>query len=85
MDNGKVLNLLVKRNADPKLMELTNELCGIRRLKVQGIKIRNTTEDNLYSEKPAETEICDISLIPYYTWANRGLNQMRVWLPEISQ
>lgn len=85
VDNGKVLNLLVKRNADPKLMEITNELCGIRRLKVQGIKIKNTTEDNLYSEKPAETEICDISLIPYYTWANRGLNQMRVWLPEISQ
>ncbi len=85
VDNGKVLNLFVKRNAAPELMEVTKELSGIRRLKVAGLKILNTTDDNLYTESPAETEDCVISLIPYYTWANRGLNQMRVWLPEITQ
>ena len=35
----------------------------------------------LYStKKPALVEK-EIRLIPYYTWANRGENQMRVWLP----
>ncbi|MCQ2597099.1 MAG: glycoside hydrolase family 127 protein [Treponema sp.] len=83
VDNGKVLNLFAKRGAAPELMELSNELSGIRRLKIEGLKVKNSAEDPLYSESPAETETCEISLIPYYTWANRGLNQMRVWLPEM--
>ena len=83
VDNGKVLNLFAKRGAAPELKELSNELCGIRRLKIEGLKVKNSSEDSLYSEIPSETEPCEISLIPYYTWANRGLNQMRVWLPEM--
>ena len=29
----------------------------------------------------AETDACDVELIPYFEWANRGPSTMRVWLP----
>lgn len=35
----------------------------------------------LYSTKKPVLVEKEIRLIPYYTWANRGENQMRVWLP----
>ena len=35
-----------------------------------------------YSMIKPEKMPCRITAIPYYTWGNRGLNQMRVWLPE---
>jgi DUF1680 family protein len=28
-----------------------------------------------------QSEIKKITAIPYYTWANRGQNEMQVWLP----
>jgi DUF1680 family protein len=28
-----------------------------------------------------QTEKKKITAIPYYTWANRGKNEMQVWLP----
>ena len=28
-----------------------------------------------------QTEKKKITAIPYYTWANRGRNEMQVWLP----
>ena len=62
---------------------MSDELSGIRRIKIAGFKTENTTEDSLYSDEPPAFKECYISLIPYYTWSNRGLNQMRVWLPEI--
>ncbi len=38
--------------------------------------------EELYSEKPPVREKVRIRAIPYYAWANRGENQMRVWMPE---
>jgi uncharacterized protein len=28
------------------------------------------------------TEVKKITAIPYYSWCNRGQNQMQVWLPR---
>lgn len=43
---------------------------------------RTACTDSLYStEKPTRTT-CEAVAVPYYTWGNRGENQMRVWLPE---
>jgi DUF1680 family protein len=28
-----------------------------------------------------ENDACDVELIPYFDWANRGPSTMRVWLP----
>jgi len=36
----------------------------------------------LYSEKPPVREKAVLTAIPYYTWANRGETQMRVWMLE---
>lgn len=49
-------------------------------LRLRGIK--TSTSDDLYSEEPPKEESCIIKAIPYYLWANRGLNQMRVWMSE---
>ncbi|MHC4201024.1 MAG: hypothetical protein ACYSU0_13610, partial [Planctomycetota bacterium] len=29
----------------------------------------------------AEEDTVEITLIPYYAWANRGLSMMEVWIP----
>ena len=50
-------------------------------MKVTAVKIKAGTEE-LYFEAEPETEQTEMTLIPYYAWANRGLNQMRVWLPQ---
>ena len=74
---GSVWNVLVKPNTVFKAVtyKILNEpviaLQGNAELSVpaesgEGIKI--------HEEK--------ITAIPYYTWANRGANSMRVWLPE---
>lgn len=31
--------------------------------------------------EPAKEDTIPITLIPYYTWANRGLSYMEVWIP----
>lgn len=43
---------------------------------------RVTDSEVLYSEERPKRESTTITLIPYYMWGNRGLNEMRVWLPE---
>ena len=55
-------------------------LNGVRALKVPGIRTKRT--EDLYSSKKPEQEPVTITAIPYYAWGNRGLNEMRVWLPE---
>jgi len=46
--------------------------------------VRTNPTDELYSfEKPDERE-CTATAVPYYTWGNRGENQMRVWITQKS-
>lgn len=55
-------------------------LGGIVPLTAEGWRVQPTEE--LYSQKRPDQEPEEIRLVPYYTWGNRGENQMRVWLPE---
>ena len=55
-------------------------LCGIRELYAEGH--REIGSDDLCSYETPVAKPCTITLIPYYAWGNRGLNQMRVWIPE---
>ena len=49
-------------------------------LRMNGIRLEEQKE--LYSEKrPARSETT-LTAVPYYTWGNRGRNQMRVWMLE---
>lgn len=58
--------------------ELLNGVCV---LKVPGVRTKRTEE--LYFDKKPEQEAVTITAVPYYAWGNRGLNEMRVWLPEV--
>ena len=80
-NGGDVLSLSLKRGGTVTVSDyLPEKLCGIRELYAQGY--RSETGGALYSyEEPARREDT-ITFVPYYTWANRGLNQMRVWIPE---
>lgn len=76
-----VLSLFLKKDGTVTVSEyLSDKLFGIQELYAEGY--RESVTDDLYSyEAPGEEE-CRITLVPYYTWGNRGLNQMRVWMPE---
>ena len=65
---------ITEKEYDPRL------LGGVVPLTAEGWKVRPTQE--LYSRQRPQREPVEIKLVPYYTWGNRGENQMRVWLPE---
>ena len=82
VDNeGDVLSLSLKKDGEITVGEyLPDKLCGIRELYAEGY--RENVSDNLYSYEAPSAKECQFTLIPYYAWGNRGLNQMRVWIPE---
>lgn len=81
-DNGAdVLSLSYAENGAVTAGEFEPELLnGTVRLKVDGY--RTVGIESLYSYGKPEKKPCSITAVPYYTWGNRGLGQMRVWLPE---
>jgi len=80
-NGGSVLSLTVNRTAIPDVAAYDPaELCGVRKLTVAGTRLLD--DGTLYSAKPHAAQPCTVTLIPYYAWANRGENEMRVWLPE---
>jgi DUF1680 family protein len=78
-NDGNVLPLSVKKDAAVEAVH-TDKLGGIVELKAAGY--RTEKSDSLYSFNQPEVKPCTLSLIPYYAWSNRGLNEMRVWIPE---
>lgn len=80
-DNGDVLSLSLKRGG--KLVvsdECVDSLDGAYTITAEAI--RSEDIDTLYSDFPLHEELCYATAIPYYTWGNRGENQMRVWMTE---
>lgn len=82
VDNeGDVLSLSLKKGGAVTVSEyLPDKLCGIQELYAEGY--REAVSKELYSYEMPEEKECTITMVPYYTWGNRGLNQMRVWIPE---
>lgn len=82
VDNeGDVLSLMLKEDGVVKAGAfLKDELMGTVKLEAEGYRV--VSADTLYSMKKPEKKECMITAVPYYTWGNRGINQMRVWLPE---
>ena len=76
-----ILGLIIKENGTVKASEFTEGLLsGIVPIEVEGYRTENIS--GLYTDTKPAHKPCIIKMIPYYTWGNRGLNQMRVWLPE---
>ena len=55
-------------------------LRGMVLLEMDGYRMKGREE--LYTEERPVKEKAVLKAIPYFAWANRGLNQMRVWMPE---
>lgn len=78
-----VLSLAIKRGGnivpaayDESLLE------GVVTLTADAV--RRKDDGNLYSCTPPAETACTATAIPYYAWANRGENQMRVWMDEVN-
>lgn len=82
IDNeGDVFSLSFRREGGLEAQAFQPELLGgIVPITARGWRTEAT--NSLYSDTRPGREPVEIRLIPYYAWANRGLSQMRVWLPE---
>ncbi len=80
VDNqGDVLNLSVSPKAEVEM--LADDCIGdVPKLRVAGFRAADTNA--LYSAKPPQWTDAGITLIPYFAWANRGVSDMRCFLPE---
>lgn len=82
-DNGANLSgVYLPREAVPLEVERPDKLGGIVELEAQGRRVVLDEGTELYRETPPETEACALHFIPYYAWANRGENEMLVWVRE---
>lgn len=80
VDNKEdVLGLKLKKDAEGEILA-SDKLNGIVEIKIDGYRMVNN--ESLYTLERPKNEPFKLTLIPYYAWGNRGLNQMRVWIPE---
>jgi len=81
-NDGDVLSLAIRRNGDvvPSAYD-EGLLSGVVTLTADAV--RCTDDGCLYSCLPPVESACTAKAIPYYAWANRGENQMRVWMDEV--
>ena len=58
-----------------------DETCGLRILHTKGLR-RNPDRfgDYLYREAVEDRIPVDVTMVPYYAFANRGVSEMQVWL-----
>ena len=82
-DNGADLHeLLIRQNIEVQEEERDIQGTKVVGLAVSGLREKPVTAEkgSLYCafEKP-EREEMTLRYIPYYTWANRGENEMQVW------
>lgn len=82
VDNGKELQALrlTAQSCFEAIPAEAEPLSGNLILKGQGVRM--VTASSLYNEEPPKAVPAELTAIPYYTWGNRGLNQMRVWMLE---
>ena len=80
VDNGEklhLLQLLPEEEITETQMEIEGKMYPV--LEVRGKRL--VPVEGLYRkyQKP-EYQDTVVKMIPYYTWANRGENEMRVWI-----
>lgn len=82
-DNGQdVLSLSLKRDGELTVSDYDSTHLGGTAV-ITADAVRRAPSQALYTRNlPARTP-CKAVAVPYYTWCNRGENQMRVWMPEI--
>ena len=87
-DNGKDLHLLsIKTDTTFEVTEETIQGTLVRKIRAQGYRtILSQQQGRLYYplETKVEKQEVSITYVPYYTWANRGENEMQVWVVAAS-
>ena len=80
VDNEQdVLSLRLKKEGKITLEKYQPELLGgTQRLFVEAVRLHE--KPGLYFRDCPEEKECTAIAVPYYTWGNRGENQMRVWM-----
>ena len=78
-NSGDVLSLAIDTGSPVKVSDFKPDLlCGTVKLTVSAS--RTPDIDDLYTSKKPIPTPCTAEAVPYYTWGNRGENQMRVWM-----
>ena len=80
-DNGKDLHRIrMRADAAYQIEHCPDLLQGVTRIRAQGEILSPWEEDSLYAgSHTARYEDRELTWIPYYAWANRGLGEMRVF------
>lgn len=76
-NDGAVFDLGISRRAAVSVGK-TNDTIGAVTLSVNAVRTEGFTE--LYTDSEPEHKAYTATAVPYYTWGNRGINQMRVWM-----
>jgi DUF1680 family protein len=83
--NINLWNIIVTREKGIKTLSL-NELDGIVSIEVDALELKEgILTSHLYShfdKIKIQTKKVKLRGIPYYSWANRGTSNMRVWIPS---
>ena len=79
-NDGDVHSLRLKKDGNIHIIEDKTLFRGIKKLVIEGYRMK--AETTLYSKNRPVAEPVEMIAVPYYIWGNRGLNQMRVWIPE---
>ncbi len=74
--DDRILSVLVSNETLMESQFEPNLLEGIQTIKFQGNLVKSNT-----SKEEFELEKINLKAIPYYAWANRGKDNMLVWLP----
>lgn len=81
-DNDDVRSIRLDRSQPPAVGEFEPQLLG-GTVKLTAKAFRAKDCDDLYSCEAVKLTPCDAVAVPYYTWGNRGENDMRVWVNTI--
>lgn len=85
VDNGEELQLIRIDEMDCNINEIEGQIGNeeVIKLTMPGERAIVRNEDVfLYNTKEVEYEKVMLTLIPYYTWANRGEDEMMVWIRQ---
>jgi hypothetical protein len=81
IDNGPDLHLLtLDMQAPMASFTLSGLGDGVLAIRAAGWRLPANLAGPLYSDQPGTRIACEIVLVPYYSWGNRGAGEMRVWL-----
>ena len=82
VDNGGELSAL----RIPEDAVISAKICDAGSLKdlvlLQAEGFRMHSPESLYSEEKPHAEKARLQAVPYFTWGNRGVGDMRVWILE---